>query len=343
MAKKKLKIGDIDYERIFNWEGGMNDAVNASLLEEHESPLLENANLDQKGTLGVRKGRAERYAPDISNSPVVGITDYYKSDGTTVLLIATSDGSLYADTPHLVNSFRVQSEFEQGQLYGMVSEVEGKLLPMIFSTGFEGGGFSYFHTKDAGWSIDTTVYKTGSASAKCTGEEQRLSRKMLLDASNFYMKHSVRFAEADKIHYPVILISSAGTEIHAVVADADGSFKYNDGASLAEFPVPKTYEKDIFYDVEVWVRGDNLWVSIDGEGLTPSGLAMRDTDDAKQFAVSEIMFRNSKDEEETTMWVDDLVINSLGLVFTRPTAIEDEDDEEGGIRENVPRYERILL
>ena len=336
MAKKKLKIGEIDYERIFNWEGGMNDAVDASLLDGHESPLLENASLDQKGTLGVRRGRAERYSPDISNSPVVGVTAYYKSDGTAILLIATNDGSLYTDTPHLVNSFKVQSEFEQGTLQAMLSETEGKLLPMTFSTGFEEGSFSYFHTRDTGWKIDTEIHKTGSLSAKCTGEGQRLARELLFSASNVYIKHSVRFGEEDKIHYPVILISPSNTEIHAVVADADGKFKYHDGASLNEFPESKEYEKDTFYDVEVWVRGSKFWVSIDGTSITPSGVSMKDTEGTAHHAVTKALFKNSKDEEETTMWIDDLTINSLALVFTRPTVL-------GDVKANTPRYERILF
>ena len=34
------------------------------------------------------------------------------------------------------------------------------------------------------------------------------------------------------------------------------------------------------------------------------------------IAVTKVLFKNSKDEEETTMWIDDLTINLLALVFT---------------------------
>ena len=335
MAKQK-KIGEKAYERISNWEGGMNNVVAPSLLGETESPLLENANLDQKGTLGVRKGNKERYSEDVSDSPIRGITPFYKSDGTTVLIMAVKDGKMYTDTPHLVNSFTALSEFEQGTFQNIVSEAEGKLLPMVFFTGFEDSSFAYFHTRDTGWKTDNIIKKTGTYSAKCTGEEQRLSRKLLFNASNFYIKYAVRFGEADKIHYPLIFISPSGTEVHALVADKDGKFKYHDGTALKAFPVDKAYTKDTFYDIEVYVRESTMWVAVDGTGVTPAGLTIKDTSGATQSSVSEIMFKNSKKEEETIMWLDDITINSLMPVFTRPTVI-------GDIKENTPQYDKILF
>lgn len=121
MAKKKtLRIGEIDYERIVDWSGGVNDAVNPALLGENESALLENASLDEKGTLFPRKGSRDRYSPRIDNLPVSGMGAYYKSDGTSRLLIG-ADTNLYTDNPHVMEIFNLQGDFATGEVEGMAS------------------------------------------------------------------------------------------------------------------------------------------------------------------------------------------------------------------------------
>ncbi|MGD9663120.1 MAG: hypothetical protein AB7U63_17830 [Porticoccaceae bacterium] len=317
MASKKsqAKIGAIDYQRVIDWSDGMNNAVNAALLKDSESVLLQNASLDQKGTLFPRKGRVERYNPDISTTgSVAGIASYYKSDGTSRLLIGTGDGKLYTDKPHIINSYDTQGEFNSGQYQAAVATSDGKIWPMIISTGFEDGSFSDFHTRDSGWTIDDTVYKTGAKSAKGTGTTQKLIRELGINAGQVYVKLACRFAETDQEHFPVIFKSPTDTEIQAVVADSDGNFKYHNGTALAAFPTTKTYAANTWYVVEVWVSGGTFWVSIDGVSLTPSGLAMKDTANAAQMQVTKMQIQNAG-ATSATMWVDDVEINTIASMF----------------------------
>lgn len=333
MASKKsqAKIGAIDYQRVIDWSDGMNNAVNAALLKDSESVLLQNAYLDQKGTLFPRKGRVERYSPDISpTGSVAGMAPYYKSDGTSRLLIGTSDGKLYTDKPHIINSYDTQGEFNNGQYQATVATADGKIWPMVVSTGFEDGYWADFHTRDSGWTIDDTVYKTGSKSAKGTGTNQKLIRELGFNASQVYVKLACRFAETNQVHYPVILLSPSGSQIQAVVAASDGHFKYHNGSALANFPTDKTYAKDTWYVVEVWVRGGTFWVSIDGVSLTPSSLAIKDTANAAQSQVAKVQIQNAGDTE-ATMWVDDVEINAMAPVFISQGAF------------NKPRFAKILF
>jgi len=119
-SKKTPRIGEIQYERLFDWSGGMNNAVNPVLLKDNESPLLENASLDEKGTLFPRMGSRDRYSEQIGNEPVTGIGTYYKSDGTSRLLISAGT-KLYEDNPHIMDVFENQDEFEQGTIAGSAS------------------------------------------------------------------------------------------------------------------------------------------------------------------------------------------------------------------------------
>ena len=339
MASKKsqAKIGAIDYQRVIDWSDGMNNAVNAALLKDSESVLLQNASLDQKGTLFSRKGRVERYSPDISpTGSVAGMAPYYKSDGTSRLLIGASDGKLYTDKPHIINSYDTQGEFNNGKYQATVATADGKVWPMIVSTGFEDGYFTDFHTKDSGWTIDTAVYKTGAKSAKGTGTNQKLIREFGFNASQAYVKLACRFAETNQVHYPVILLSPTGTQIQAVVADSDGNFKYHNGTALTAFPTAKTYTANTWYVVEVWVRGGTFWVSIDGVSLTPSGLAMKDTANAAQTQVAKVQIQNAG-STAATMWVDDVEINALAAVFSRDSVAYTSTGAQ--VAANVPRYE----
>ncbi len=118
--QKNMKIGEMDYERIIDWSGGMNDAVNPALLADNESALLENASLDEKGTLFPRKGSRNRYAAAAGTDPVTGMGAYYKSDGTSRLLIGAGS-KLYTDNPHVMDIFNLQDEFETGTVEGMAS------------------------------------------------------------------------------------------------------------------------------------------------------------------------------------------------------------------------------
>ncbi|MHB8122585.1 MAG: phage head spike fiber domain-containing protein [Desulfuromonadaceae bacterium] len=339
MTKKKSSgVGKIIPERIMDWSGGQNNAVNVALLNENESRLLQNYSLDEKGTLFPFPGSLKRYAADMGTSPAAGLGKFYKSDGTSKFLIGLEDGKLYVDSPHLVNQYDTQADFNGGGNFAVQADAGGKLWPMIIKDGFESGLFDDWHTRDAGWTIDTVVFKTGAKSAKGTGTTQKLIREFGMNAGQLYIKMAVRFAEANQLHYPVILISPTSTEIQAIVADTDGHFKYHTGTALANFPTDKTYAANTWYIVEVWVRGGTYWVSIDGVGLTPSGLTMKDTADAAQTQASKLQIQNAGATSATT-YVDDIELNLLAPVPSRASVAYKQDGTQ--VAANAPRYEAV--
>lgn len=125
VAKKKVKLGQPDYQIIYDWSGGMNDVINPALLNDNESPRLENISLDEKGTLYPAKGRTERYGQPISEKAINGLGAFYKLDGTSRLVIGV-DNELYTDSPHHVNRFDSQSELESGIMQN-VKVTDGKV------------------------------------------------------------------------------------------------------------------------------------------------------------------------------------------------------------------------
>lgn|GEM_PF-6821728 len=98
-----------------DFSGGQNDVVHASLLNDNECAVLECASLDQKGTLLPDTGRAERFAANIDANPIAGMGAYYRSDGTSRLLMAAGN-SLYSDSPHLAVNYDSQAEWQAGTL-----------------------------------------------------------------------------------------------------------------------------------------------------------------------------------------------------------------------------------
>lgn len=126
-SKKKSKIGQPDYQTIYDWSGGMNDVINPALLNDNESPRLENASLDEKGTLYPAKGRRERYNEPFSDKAINGMGAFYKSDGTSRLVIGADD-ELYTDSPHHINTFDSQSELESGAKQNIQIKEEKVLL-----------------------------------------------------------------------------------------------------------------------------------------------------------------------------------------------------------------------
>ncbi|NLZ95988.1 MAG: hypothetical protein GX921_09225, partial [Bacteroidales bacterium] len=129
--KKKSKIGQPDYQTIYDWSGGMNDVINPALLNDNESPRLENASLDEKGTLYPAKGRRERYNEPFSDRSINGMGAFYKSDGTSRLVIG-ADNELYIDSPHHINTFDSQSELETG-IKQNIEITDGKAQPAHLS------------------------------------------------------------------------------------------------------------------------------------------------------------------------------------------------------------------
>jgi hypothetical protein len=341
MPKKTntMQSGGYQIGRLMDQSGGMVDSVvYPTLLNDNEAAGLTNASLDEKGTVKTCKGRIERFASPLDSSPVAGMGTLYTSDGVSRLLIGTEGGKLYVDTPHIINTYDTQANFNGGSNFAVQADAGGKLWPMIVSTGFEDGLFDDFHTRDSGWMIDDTVYKTGAKSAKGTGTSQKLIREFGKNVDQLYVKLAVRFAETNQVHYPVIFKSPTDTEIHTVVADSDGSFKYHNGTGLTALPVAKTYLANTWYVIEVWVRGGAFWINIDGTCHTPSGLTMKDTANAAQTQVSKFQVQNAGGTAATT-WIDDVTINLLGAVFSRASVAYKSDGTQ--VAANQPRYETV--
>lgn len=340
MAKKKNSAtGQVIPERIMDWSGGQNNAVNESLLNENESALLQNYSLDEKGTLFPDMGSLERYASDLGASPVAGGGTYYKSDGTSRLLIGLEDGKLYVDSPHMVNLYDTQAEFNGGKSLAVQADAGGKLWPIIIADGFESGLFDDWHTHDAGWTIDSAVFKTGAKSAKGTGQAQNMIREFGTNIGQLYIKMAVRLGEADKIHYPLAPYSSSNVVTNALVAHSDGHFKYWTGSGFSNFPTDKTYAANTWYVVEFWFRGGTFWISIDGNNLTPSGLSLKDASNNSVTLLSKLACVTSDSTVTATMWLDDVEINLLAPVFSRASVAYKKDGIQAAI--NAPRFETV--
>lgn len=118
MAKaKKISQNEIGYATLYDWSSGINDRIDPALLNDNESVILENASLDEKGTLMPSKGISRRYTNDISSSPISGIHPYYKNDGTTKILISTRDGKVYSEKTGLFYLFDTQSDWKKEGVY----------------------------------------------------------------------------------------------------------------------------------------------------------------------------------------------------------------------------------
>ncbi len=314
----------------------MNDAVNAALLSENESPLLYNACLDEKGTLGPRTGCEKRYSVDIGTAEVVGMGSFYKSDGTSRLLIATDDGKLYVDTPHVISKYSTQAEFNAGELHNLYAHSDGKIIPYIFRDDFEGGTFAKWTTADTGWSIVTDVLIAGTKTAKGTGIDKDLVYALDRNVSDVYLKCKVRFP-ATNTRNSIIATSSTGTTVQLFVAKEDASFEYND-LTFKDFEVPTTYVINTNYTVEIIVSGGKYWVYVGGACISPSGINLKDTAGNAITQIKDIRFETGVPSTSSgTMYLDDVEINPLTPVFTRTSTKYKKDGTK--VAAGVPTYE----
>lgn len=203
VARKKsiAKIGDVNYQRVFDWSGGMNDAVAPSLLGDNESELLENISLDEKGTLYPRTGSKERYAVDISNEPVTGIGAYYKSDGTSRLLIGAGS-NLYTDKPHLIDTFDVKADWDQGTVAGAAS-TSAKIDSIINS----GTASNVTQTTDtqAEWDAGTKTNVTSTAAGSIELDVRRQSLSITKTTMNDWLGHTLTSTDAKLYPNSVVL------------------------------------------------------------------------------------------------------------------------------------------
>lgn len=99
--------------RLVDMSKGMVDVVHPALLDDAESKLLKNASLDEKGTLTPCVGRTERFGtPFDTANPCNGIAAFYP-DTTTSRLVMGAGTKLFKDTPHLINRWTDQAQFEE--------------------------------------------------------------------------------------------------------------------------------------------------------------------------------------------------------------------------------------
>lgn len=329
---KKLKIGEIGYERINNWEGGMNDVVNAALLNEDESPLLENASLDEKGTLSPREGSDERYAVALDGN-IAGMGSFYKSDGTSRLLIGTDAGKLYVDTPHVINKYSTQAEVNNGEAHNLYVNTDGEIVPLIFRDDFEGGLGEW--TYDTGWSYQNTVAIAGTYSAKGEGQAIELKYDLDRDLGEVYFKSKVRCPAANKKN---VIIGKNGTaQVDFVIFQDDGTLQYDDGTEKA-FEVATSYSADTNYTVEVILSEGYYYVYVDSSCITPSGIALKDNTGNAITQIDTVGFEAGETGVTGIIYADDVKVNYTVPVFTRnATATEGSTTYLAG----NPRYVSI--
>lgn len=109
---KKAPVNKVTIEYINDFSGGLNTTINGSLLNKNEAQKADNVSFEQKGTLKPRRGRRKRYLAPFSNYPITGLGAYYKSDGTSRLIIPSGDKVSY-DKPHISNKYDTQADFEK--------------------------------------------------------------------------------------------------------------------------------------------------------------------------------------------------------------------------------------
>lgn len=111
-------------KELANFSGGLNTGHPVA-IDDDELVTAKNVVLTQQGKLSPRPGMAKRFSVDFDPGPVRGMGAYYKSDGTTRLIIAAGT-SLYADKPHLVFEYDTQSDWETA---GVCTNLDTKSSP----------------------------------------------------------------------------------------------------------------------------------------------------------------------------------------------------------------------
>ena len=108
---KKAPVVRVSVEYISDFSGGLNTTISGSLLNEKEAQLAEDISFEQKGTIVPRKGRRRRYSTHFASTPVSGLGQLYKQDGTARLIIA-SDTHLYSDKPNMATKWTNKEDFD---------------------------------------------------------------------------------------------------------------------------------------------------------------------------------------------------------------------------------------
>lgn len=109
---KKAPVVKVSVEHINDFSGGLNTTISGSLLNEREAQVAEDISFEQKGTIVPRKGRRKRYSVPFANTPVLGLGQLYKQDGTARLIVATGT-NLYSDKPNMATKWSNQEDFDK--------------------------------------------------------------------------------------------------------------------------------------------------------------------------------------------------------------------------------------
>ncbi|KJS23149.1 MAG: hypothetical protein VR72_03000 [Clostridiaceae bacterium BRH_c20a] len=226
MARRKqqrMSSGGYEIGRLVEQSGGMvDDVVYPTLLSENEAHKLINNTLEEKGTVKPCKGRQERFAaPFDENNPVNGIGVFYKSDGTTRLVMAAGS-KLYSDTPHVVTSYDSKDDWDSGtkSKFCDTSNTPGDLTSLGSIIGDAGNceDETQWTAVDAALLADDTKKKYDDKSLKITinsGKTVGFAKKL----------KSALTVDNTKLHVlsAYVVNGNAGTGIRLVTLDANNA------------------------------------------------------------------------------------------------------------------------
>lgn len=117
MARRQQQTNNSLYpvKRLEDFSGGLNDEHPSTIPDECLS-LAKNVEYTIEGKVKPRPGMSKRFASDFDTNPVLGMSPYYKSDGTTRLVMAAGT-NLYADKPHVVFNYASQADWQKDGVY----------------------------------------------------------------------------------------------------------------------------------------------------------------------------------------------------------------------------------
>ncbi len=87
-----------------------------STIPDNALAVATNVEFSPEGRPYPRHGLLKRYASDFDPSPVLGMAPFYKSDGTSRLVMAAGT-TIYTDTPHLVFNYATQAQWQAAGVY----------------------------------------------------------------------------------------------------------------------------------------------------------------------------------------------------------------------------------
>ncbi|MFZ5754810.1 MAG: hypothetical protein ACOY3J_11275, partial [Bacillota bacterium] len=222
MPKQKIQFNVPLRGDLYDFSGGQVDSVHPALLNDNEGKKYKNVSLEEKGTLKVTKGNQTRYAtPFDANNPCVGIGAFYKSDGTSRLVMAAGT-NLYSDSPHVTTKYDSQADWDSGQksFFCNTATVPGDLTLIGSIIGGDGDceDASKWTAVDATLEADTTKKKYDDkslkitiASGKTTGFAKKAKSSLTVDNTKLHVLSAY------------VVNGNAGSGIRLVTLDANNA------------------------------------------------------------------------------------------------------------------------